>query len=71
MVCVDIFDCVMHASLFWCPLERLLCLDLSCGSGSDMASLRDFIVAPSEELFDQFTKDQLLKRAHYYNIDYS
>lgn len=34
-----------------------------------MATLHDFINAPSEELLEHFTKDQLLKLAAYYDIE--
>lgn len=34
-----------------------------------MATLDDFISAPSEELLENFTHDQLLKLASYYDIE--
>lgn len=36
---------------------------------SSMATLDDFISPPSEKLLEQFTKDQLLKLASYYDIE--
>lgn len=34
-----------------------------------MATLDNFISAPSEELLEQFTKDQLLQLASYYEFE--
>lgn len=45
----------------------LLTFDL--GKLSGMASLNDFISAPSEELLCQLTKEQLLSLASHYDIE--
>ena len=36
---------------------------------SSMAAIYDFISAPSEELLDQLTKEQLLSLASHYDIE--
>lgn len=66
--------CVGHLVVL-CALRTLVKFQVLLTSGvnvrklSSMATLDDFISAPSEELLEQFTKDQLLRLASYYDLE--
>lgn len=57
--------CILVSVRF--QVQLTVCLDV--GKLFSVATLDDFISAPSEELLEQFTKDQLLKLASYYDIE--